>query len=258
MAQLSAKPLVEDVGIDEHLGEMIDLDLTFVNREGDTLKLRDLIDGTLPVAIAPVYYNCPGMCTLVLSSTSDLIGKLDLDLGTEYLILNVSFDPTDTPALAKAKSESYYTTLAEPHQERARKGWYFLSGGQEQITALMDQIGFRYKKVNDQYSHSSALVMISPKGKITRYIAGVTFPPFDAKLALLEASGGKVGSPIDTFLTYCFRYNPTKGKYTSLAFTVLRTGGALSLVLLIAVVLRSAGFFAWISHRKQRRLRQDV
>jgi protein SCO1/2 len=253
-AQIDAKGLVEDVGLDEHLGQDLDLDLVFVNRAGENVRLGDLINGDMPTIIAPVYYSCPGLCTLVLNGVRDSIRDVDLQLGVDYQVVNVSFDPTNTPAMASAKADNYYKTLSPANQRAARLHWYFLTGDQERIAPLMDRLGFRYKKANGVYSHASVLAMISPEGKITRYIAGVTFPPQDVKLALLEASGGKVGSPIDKILTYCFRYDPLAGKYVPWAWGIMRIGGAVTLLVLGigAVLLRKSELV------RKRRLEQNV
>jgi protein SCO1/2 len=248
------KPLVEDVGIDEKLGETVDLNLELVNRQGETVRLGDLLAGEMPTILAPVYYSCPGLCTLVLNGVREVIRDMDLQLGLDYQVLNVSFDPTNTPALAAAKADNYYRTLSEADARAAREHWYFLTGKAEAVAALMDQIGFRYKYVNDQYSHASAIVLLSPEGKITRYLAGINFPPKDTKLAVVEASGGQVGSPIDRVLTYCFRYDPLAGKYVPYAWGIMRIGAGASLILLLV-----GSFFLWKSEFfNKRRLEPNV
>lgn len=253
-AQEDATSLVEDVGVTEHLGDTIDLNLKFTDRHGKELSLKELVNGDKPTILVPVYYSCPGLCTAVLSSVHDLIKNVSLNLGEEYQVVNVSFDPTNLPMLAKAKAENYRSTLPAAERQAAKAAWYFLTGQQENITTLMNQIGFRYKYVNDQYSHAAVLVVLSPEGKITRYLQGVGMTPRDVKLAVIEASGGTVGSPLDRALSMCFRYDPLAGKYTPLAWTILRIGGVLTLIFMSAV-----GWYLWKSEfLKKRRLDNNV
>ena len=233
----------------ENLGGNLDLTLQFRDRHGNDLKLSSLINGEKPTILAPVYYSCPGLCTAILDTVRNLIGDIDLDLGDEYQVINVSFDPTNTPELADAKSKNYRSTLPEEKVEAAEKAWYFLTGEQDAITALMNRVGFHYKFINGQYSHVATLILISPEGKITRYLSGVGMGARDTKLALVEASGGKVGSPWDRAFSYCFRYDPTAGKYVPWAWRILRIGGVLTLI-----VMGIGGYLLWKSEfvRKRR------
>jgi protein SCO1/2 len=234
---------VKNVGVDEHLGETLDLTMTFTDRSGQPVALGDYFTGDRPVIIAPVYYSCPGLCSLVLNGVRDLIAELTLELGEEYIVLNVSFDPTNTPELATQKAENYFKTLARgdsAERPAAESAWRFLTGKPEQIDALMSQIGFRYKKVEDQYSHSSVLVVASPEGKITRYIYGVQYDAKDMRLALVEASEGKVGDTIDKLLIYCFKFDPKAGKYVPYAWNIMRAGGVFTLL-----IMAVGGYLVW-------------
>lgn len=233
--QLDAKPLVEDVGIDEHLGDQLDLDLTFTNQQGKTIALRDLINGDRPTVIVPVYYSCPNICTAILGGVRDLLDESDLVLGKHWQVVNISFDPTNTAELAAEKANNYYATLKDP--EPARENWQFLTGDEENIKKVMDQIGFKYKWVNDQYSHASIIVVVSPTGKITRYFYGVQFQPRDMRLAVIEASAGKVGNTLERMLVYCFRYDPIQGKYVPYAWRIMRIGGLLTLIMLAGLLV---------------------
>lgn len=251
-SQLDTVELVEGVGIDEHLGDQINLNLEFIDLEGNRVKLRDFIDGSKPTIIAPVYYNCPQLCTLVLNGVANLIDNLDLQLGTDYQVLNISIDPTNTPDLAAQKAANYCNALSEP--EVAAKNWHFLTGEEANVVSIMDQVGFRYKKVDDQYSHTSAIVFVSPKGLITRYIYGVKYSTRDARLATIEASDGKVGSTLERVFVYCFRYDPLAGKYVPYAWGIMRVGALLTLAFMLL-----AGFILWRAElTKKWRLRQNV
>lgn len=252
MAQLDSAPLVEGVGVEEHLDQFVDSDLELVNAAGAKVKMGDYLDQGLPIVIAPVYYNCPNLCTLVLNGVRDLIDELDLELGRDYRVLNVSFDPENTPELARAKAESYYASLSGP--EKDPRYWNFLTGDRASVARLMDQIGFRYKKVEEQFSHASVLVLLSPRGRITRYVYGVTYPPRQVRLALVEAADGKVGSTIDKLLIYCFKYDALAGKYVPYAWGIMRIGGMLTLLVMAMTLL-----FLWKRERSnKRRLGQNV
>jgi len=250
--QLDTKPLIDEVGVDEHLGETLDLDLTFVDETGKTVALRELIDGDLPVVIAPVYYSCPNLCTLVLNGVRDLINETSLKLGDQYRVINISIDPTNTPELAAEKAANYYETLNEP--ESGKANWHYLTGTEENVARVMDQIGFRYKWINDQYSHASVIVLASPEGLITRYIYGVKYNARDFRLAMVEASAGTVGSTLDKVLIYCFKYDPLAGKYVPIARRIMRIGALITLLLLAAFVI-----FLWSKELlNKRRLGQHV
>jgi len=233
-AQLDTKPLIEDVGIDERLGNTIDLDLEFRDRNGRALELSDLLDDEKPTIFVPVYYTCPNLCTMILDGTRDLINELQLQLGVDFRVVNVSFDPSNTPELARQKAENYIATLRDP---RPADHWYFLTGEADRIEAFMDSIGFRFKKIEDLYSHTSVLVLASPEGKITRYVYGVDYDPKTVRMALVEAADGKVGSTLDRILIYCFKYDPLAGKYVPYAWGIMRIGAAASALVLVALVI---------------------
>ncbi|CAM2066113.1 SCO family protein [Sulfidibacter corallicola] len=239
-AQLDTKPLIEDVGVDEQLGEHVNLSLTLTDQHGKQVRLSEYFGDGKPVVLAPVYYSCPQLCTLVLNGVRDLIDDLPLELGEDYRVINVSFDPENTPELAASKAANYYQSTKNP--TTSAENWHFLTGEAPAVENLMNQIGFRYKKVDDQYSHTSVIVLLSPKGVITRYVYGVTYPAKDVRLGLVEAAEGKVGSTIDKVLIYCFKYDPKAGKYVKDAMNMLRAGGVLTLLVMLV-----AGFFLWRS-----------
>lgn len=245
-AQVDSTPLVDGVGVDEHLGEHVDLDLRFRSERGQPVSLRDYMEPGRPVILAPVYYSCPRMCTLVLNGVRDLIRDLDMQPGTDYQVINISFDPTNTPDMAAAKAHSYIESLKP---KIIGDNWHFLTGDSDQVEKVMDQIGFRYKWINDAYSHASVIVFLSDTGKITRYLYGVTYPVRDARLALLEASQGKVGSTLDRILIYCFHYDPLTGKYTLAAMNIMRAGGVFA-----AFAFAVLGYFLVKRPSRKRRM----
>lgn len=241
----SVAPLTDGVGVVEHLGEKVDTGLTFMNQDGKEVALAEILSQGKPVILAPVYYTCPGMCTLVLNGLSDLINGMSLDLGDDYIVVNVSFDTRNTPELAHQKAANYYKSLDSPGRSRQ---WYFLTGSQEHVDKLMSQIGFHYKPVDDQFSHASVLVLLEQNGTINRYVYGVNFPAKDVRLALIEASQGKIGNPFDQFIIYCFRYDPKAGKYVPMARNMMKAGGLATLIVMALV-----GFFLWKKELPQLR-----
>jgi protein SCO1/2 len=250
-AQVDTRPLVEGVGVDEHLGEFIDPELRFTDRQGEEIRLGDLMKGDQPIIFAPVYYSCPNLCTLVLNGVRDLINDMDLVPGKEYKVINISFDPANTPQLAETKAGNYAATLKN---RAAADHWFFLTGTESNIHAFTEAVGFKYKFINGQFSHASVLVLASPQGKITRYLYGVRYDANDARMALVEASAGKVGSTLEKVFVYCFRYDPLSGKYVPIAWRVLRIGGVITLV-----ALGAGALFLWkMELTRKRRLRPDV
>ncbi len=253
LAQQGAAALIEDVRVDQRLGEQIPSGLTFTKEDGTPVKLEELCAGKVTLLV-PVYYSCPGLCTTVLNSVSEIIDRVDFKLGTDYQIVNVSFDPTNTPELAAAKAANYRSALDPSKQKGAEQAWYFLTGTPENITPLMNQIGFHYKLVDGVYSHAAAMVVLTADGKIARYLTGIGIAPREARFAVLEAADGKIGSPVDLVVSYCYRYDPTAGKYVPMAWMIMRVGCVLALILMLI-----GGFFLWKSELVRKwRLEHNV
>ncbi len=220
---------VSDIGIDQKLGKMIPLDLTFYDENGNPFRLRQLIH--LPTILAPVYYSCPNVCSFLLSNLAGTLNRMPAEPGKEYNVLAVSFDETEKPALAFEKKKRYLKMIEKPFPEEA---WRFLTGDRDNIRKLTDAIGFHFKRVGGDFEHPVSLIILAPDGKITRYIDGTEFLPFDLKMALLEASEGRVGPTLSKVLRFCFSYDPEGRKYV---FNTLRVTGIVTLVFALSFIL---------------------
>lgn len=224
----------QEIGFYTKLGTKIDTTLPFTNADGQDVQLSSLFRPGIPTIILPVYYGCPRLCGFLLSGFVDLVKKMNLLMGKEYNVIAVSFNPDDKAADAKEKSNSVLSEVGRPEANSAN--WSFLVGKQEYIAKLMDQLGFRYEKDGDEYAHASGIIIVTPTGEISQYFTGIEFSPWDVRLSLIEASRGSVGSTIDHILLFCYKFDPTKGKYTLIAFNVLRGGVLAAIGLFFAAV----------------------
>lgn len=231
----------QDIGLDQNLGAKLPLEARFRDEAGRDLALAECF-GERPVVLALVYYECPMLCTLVLNGMLRTFRALSLELGVDYDVVVISIDPAETPELAAAKKAEYLETLQEDGpRPAAAGGWHFLVGSQASIDAVAESIGFRYvfDERADEYAHASGLVVNTPAGVISRYLYGVEYVTRDLRLALVEASEGRVGSLADKALLLCFQYDPSRGEYGFAIMGVLRGGGVLTFVLIVLYVLRS-------------------
>ncbi len=230
---------LEGVGITEHPGARLPLDLEFTDEDGKPVRLEDSFPGDRPVILTLGYYRCPMLCTLVLNSLVDGLKDLAWTPGREFEIVTVSIDPLETPTLAKLKKENY---LAEYGRAGAAAGWHFLTGREESIKRLADAVGFgyRYVKENGQFAHPTAIFVATPDGRVGRYLYGVLYQPQTLRLALLESGQGTIGTTSDRLLLYCFHYDAREGRYVVAASNLMRFGGAAT-VLVVGVWL----FAAW-------------
>ncbi|MCH5374305.1 MAG: SCO family protein [Planctomycetes bacterium] len=227
-------PVLQDVGIDQRLDEQVPLDLPFVDETGKPVKLGDYFDGK-PVILVLAYYRCPMLCTLVLNGVVEGMSKIPLVLGKDFRVVTVSFDPRETHELAAVKRKNYLKKYGRPG---AADGWHFLTGKQDAIRRLTKAVGFRYvyDKKDDQFIHASGIMILTPTGKISRYLYDVHYSGRDLRLALVEASANKIGSPADQVLLYCFHYDPSAGKYTASVMNFIRLGGVLTMLGIGALV----------------------
>jgi len=227
--------LLKDVGIDQKLNGAIPLGLAFRDENGSTAKLSEFF-GQKPVVLALVYYNCPMLCTQVLNGLDRSLKDLPMDIGKDFNVVTVSIDPSETPKLASAKRDLYVGIYGRPG---AAQGWHFLTGEESQIRQLADAVGFRYAYDADskQFAHASAVMVLTPGGKISRYFYGITYSARDMRLGLVEASEGKIGSAVDQVLLFCYHYDPVTGKYGLLISRVIKAGGLLTVLAIGILVL---------------------
>lgn len=228
-AQTQMKPFNPndiEVGIVEKLDSIIPLDLSFVNQNGEPVVLREFINK--PTVLSFVYFDCPGACPPLMAGLADVLGKTDMKLGEDYQVLTFSFDPSDTPEKA-LKTRANYIQLLD---EAVQPFWNFLTTDQETIKKITEGVGWRYKPQGVDFAHPSAIMVVSPEGKLTRYLYGTQFLPFDLKMALIEAKKGQSQPTINKVLSYCFSYDP-QGR----AYTLQITRVAATLIILFAVIL---------------------
>ncbi len=234
MTSSAQSPGEVEIGVVEKLGQTIPLDLTFQTEAYDTVSLRQLIDK--PTILNFVYFDCPGICGPSLVGIEDVASKLDLVLGKDYQIITISFNFKDTPEKAREMKTNFIQKIGEAH----RGAWMYLTSSQDNINIITEAVGYKYKPAGLDWNHPSVLVFLSPEGKITRYLYGLSFLPFNIKMALVEASEGKVGSSVNKLLEVCFTFDPESRSYT-LKTTTLIGGIMVFLALIFLAVLIFAG-----------------
>ncbi|HWR14313.1 MAG TPA: SCO family protein [Terriglobales bacterium] len=222
--------ILKHVGIEQKLNAQLPLDLKFRDEIGREVKLGDYF-GKKPVVLSMVYYECPMLCGEVLNGEASVFSTLKFDIGKEFDVLTVSFDPTEGPELARGKKRTYVERYG---RDGAEKGWHFLTGPQESIAALTDAVGFKYAwdDQTKQFAHAAAIMVITPEGKIAQYFYGVEYSPKDLRFGIVQASEHKVGNIVDQVLLYCYHYDPRTGKYGAVISRVLQLAGAFTLVVL--------------------------
>ena len=213
------------VGLDEKLGAHIPLNLTFVDENGKPVKLADLVNK--PTVIAPVYYRCPNVCHFLQGDLARVLPELKLKAGEDYQVISFSFDDNEKPELARRSRDTYYTAMKNQYPDNA---WRFLTGDRETILKLTDSAGYRFQKVGTEFLHPVAFFVVSPEGKIVRYLHGTHVLPKDLTLALYEAKSGKVGTTIRKVVQYCFSFDPEQKTYV---FNVLRVSATTILATLV-------------------------
>lgn len=229
----------QEIGIDEKLDQQIPLDLNFIDENGKPVSLKQLF--TKPTILTLVYYRCPGICSPLLSGVSDMVDKLDMEMGRDYNIITISFDPGENYETAEGKKQNYLDNMKKKIPE---SGWHFLTGDSLSIAKLTDAIGFRYKRQGNDFAHSAVITILSQDGKVARYLYGINFLPLDVKLALTEASEGKSGPTINKFLKLCYSYDPEGRKYV---INLTRIAGGMTLIAII-------GFFLVLTFKKKKNI----
>jgi protein SCO1 len=246
-AENSATPpqLPGKVSITQKLDAQLPLDTMFRDETGRVVRLSEYFRSGRPVLLDFMYYRCPMLCSTVLEGTTTALTELKLDVGKDFDVITISIDPRDMPETAAQKKEKYVRRYGRPS---AYTGWHFLTGGESSIRRITDTVGFEYAydPQHDQFAHGTALIVLTPQGKVSRYFYGFEYNPRDVRLGLVEASSGKIGTPTDQLLLLCYHYDPATGKYSRTAMNIIRTGG-------IATVIGLAGFIFVMVRSEHRR-----
>lgn len=223
-----------EVGVEEHLDSIIPPGLTFMNEQNQPVKLGDLF--TKPTILTLVYFDCPGLCSPLLDGVSEVVEKMGMELGKDYQIVTISFNYKDTPEKAIQKKNTFLKKDSKNHSN----AWFYLTGDSASINAVVNAVGFKAKKQGNDWIHPGVITILSPKGKITRYLYGVTFLPFDVKMAIIEAGKEQSRPTINRVLQFCFSYDPEGRRYT-LAVTKISATIIifLALVLFLTLLIRS-------------------
>jgi len=238
---------LDGVGIEEHLGREIDLDRTFVAEDGQQVNLKDYFHKGRPVLLDLVYYNCPQLCTLILNGQSNTMRQIPGVPGTDYEVVSISIDPREDSKIASDKKATMLANYGRP-----APGWHFLVDHDNNAKKLAEQMGFhyRYDPRIEQYAHASAIMVLTPTGKISRYLYGITFRPFDLRFALAEASENRTTLSVEKVLLFCYHFDASQGKYVLFAANFMRAGGLLTMLIL--------GWFLYRMFRSERKTKERM
>ncbi|KAA3611195.1 MAG: SCO family protein [Calditrichaeota bacterium] len=239
---------LKKINVFEKSGSFIPLDVPLTTEQGDTVSLTDYFNSEVPVLFTFAYYDCPMLCSQVLTAVSASVKKLDWESDNRYKVITISIDPDETPELARKKKKFYLAEISDPE---IKKNWTFFTASQEAIDTLTEAFGFEYYYVEerDEYAHPAVAFVLSPEGKISRYLYGLNYEPKDLKFALLEASEGRVGSALEKLLLYCYHYDATANTYTPFAKNIMRLGGVITLL-----ILGSFLSIYWIRENKKHKV----
>lgn len=223
--------ILDEVGVEEKLGDYIPMDLTFATSDGDSVTIAELMKDGKPVLLNPLYYECPTLCGLVLDAVFNVVHDLAWSPGNEYTIISYSIDPEENTGHAASKKAEIMDDL---ERRGADEGWHFLTGSEESIKTLSDAVGFKYKydERTGEYIHLASIMLLSPEGKITRYLYGLSMREFDLRNALYEAADGKIGSVMERAIMYCFTYDPSSQSYVPVAMNIMKLGGLATMLIL--------------------------
>lgn len=238
---------LEEVGVEEHLGAKLPLDARFQDSSGEWVELGDLFSRDVPVILTLNYYRCPMLCGLMLNGLVDGLEDLRWSPGVEFDMVTISINPLETPELAAAKKQNYLKRLQRP---TAGRGWHFLTGQELEIDRVAEAVGFSYAydPATDEYAHAAVIMVITPDGRVARYLYGIEYPAKRLRLALLEASEGSIGSPLDQLILYCYHYDPTSRRYSPVAMNIMRVGGTAT-ALILGISLGALWFREWRRRR---------
>ena len=229
---------LRDVGIEQKLDHQLPLDLVFRDETGQSVKLGQYF-GQKPVVLAFVYYDCPMLCTQVMNGMLESFRVLPFQMGKDYDVVTISFDPRETPQLAESKKKVYVGYLPSKMQPEVNAGWHFLTGDPENIKQITEAVGFKYHYDDStkQFAHASGIMVATPQGKLARYYYGISYPARDLRLGLIESAQNKIGTPVDQLLLYCYHYDPATGKYGAAVMNIVRAGGVLTMVAILGMFL---------------------
>jgi protein SCO1/2 len=246
-------PVLSKTGIDQRLDNQVPLNLEFKDESGRAVKLAEYFGQDKPIVLSLVYYNCPQLCTQVLTGLLGTLKTLPMSPGKEFISLSVSIDPREKPELAMTKKMEYIHRLDRPG---VAEGWHFLTGEEPAIQELARSVGFRYvwDPVSQQYAHASGIMVITPQGRVSRYFYGIEYAPRDLRFGVIEASEGKIGSVADQIILYCYQYDPERGSYGLVVMRLLRIFGGMTLVSLAALLL----YLRYVTKQKESRLAAEM
>lgn len=246
----------EGLTLVEHGGDPIPLDLVFRDSNNRSVPLANYFDDGRPVVLALLYYRCPVVCSIMMERMLESFNGLDYEIGTDFNVVYVSIDETENPTIAGAKKNELLAEYTHGAGDSVRDNWAFLTGDRESVGRLADAIGYQYRRLdNGEYAHPIAFTIISPQGTISRYMYGYDYPSKQMKLALLDASDGKVAKSLaDRVLHFCFRYDPEAGAYTVQAMRVMRLGGVLTMAFLAVLI----GGYLLLEHRRKGRTKHPT
>jgi len=230
IGQYARPAITKGVNLQQKLNAPVPLDLVFHDENGQTVPLRTYF-GDKPVILSPVYFKCPSLCPMSIRETVLGLRRLSLQPGLDYNVVVVSFDPEDTPQIAAEKKAEYEKMF---NRANFNSGWHFLTGSNDQIEKLTSAVGFgyRYDPATKQFVHAAGIIVATPDGKLSRYFYGTDYAPADLRMALVDASQHKIGTPVDYVLSFCFHYDATQGKYTLAIFNILKIAGGLTVLML--------------------------
>jgi protein SCO1 len=235
-------PMLQSVSVDEHLGRNVDLSLNFIDETGATVPLSSFFHKGKPVLLDLIYYSCPNLCNLILNGQAQVMREIPWNPGDQYEVVTISIDPKENFELANKKKVNYIQNLGRPAQ-----GWHFLCDTNGDAKRLAEQIGYhyRYDQQQQQFAHPAAIFILTPEGRMARYLYGARFRPLDVRFALAEASEGRTTMTVEKILLYCYHYDPKEGKYVMFASNFMKIGGVLTIL--------AIGYFLWRMIQFERR-----
>jgi protein SCO1/2 len=235
-------PALEGIGIEEHLGRPIDLNLTFIAENGYPIALKQYFHKGRPVILNLVYYECPMLCNLILNGQTAALREIPWTPGDQYEVVTISINPMESFDIARKKKAVYLGSY-----DRPAPGWHFLVDNDGNAKRLAEQVGFKYRydKRQEQFAHPAAIMILTPEGKMARYLYGVRYPPRDLRFALAEAAESRTTMALEKILLFCYQYDPQANSYVLFATNFMRFGGALTVLCI--------GLFLWRMFKLERK-----